>query len=51
MDLESPHDPNQVLCSCGRLVRVFPAVAQIVNCTFVADGLCAECQAAEAKEV
>lgn len=54
MEENKPLDPNQVLCLCGRLVRVFssfvnPDGISIVDCTFTVADLCEECRAAHVR--
>ena len=49
MEENKPLDPNQVFCSCGRLVRVFssfvnPDGMSVVDCTFTVVDLCEECR-------
>jgi len=44
-------DPNQVFCSCGRLIRTFPAFSEngivMMDCTFDLGPVCEQCQSSE----
>ena len=49
MNDDQPRDPNQVLCACGRLIRVVPALVcaafVIADCTFTGGERCERCRA------